>query len=205
MPISSPVAGAVAGVVVLAGVVGFAVGLPELSGEASSEPSGTEQAELPELPDELPGEIVAADVVVPEQAEAIVERDESAAAEIESLYDTEASVRTYFRESRQSPVQLSVTVAQGEPGLLVPGGPPFDPELEGMARDYYELQRVGDVQCSVQWSQPVPLGEEPDEAVAPAFVECQGGIDGLVYDVFARGATVEEAVGIIDHIDETTR
>lgn len=201
MPISSSVTGAVTGVVLLAGFVGFAVGLPELTGDAASSET-TEQAEVPALPDELPGKLVAADVLVPEQAEAIAQRDESAATELGSLYDADAAVRTYFRDSRQRPVQLSVTVIEGEPGLLVPGGPPFSPELEGMARNYYELQRVGDVQCAVQWPEPVPIGTEPDERVVPGYVECQAGTEGLVYDVFARGATVEETVAIIDFLAE---
>ena len=36
----------------------------------------------------------------------------------------------------------------------------------------------------------------------PGYVECQAGTEGLVYDVFARGATVEETVAIIDFLAE---
>ncbi len=205
MPVDrSSLAGVVAGAVLLAGCVGFAVGLPEVVGGGETDepdPAAAPEeaaAALPELPEEI-GDFRSASSVT--EGARQVELDDSAAAKLEEVFETDVEVITYVRgPAEQIDGVASATVYAAEPGVFSPGGPPFDPKLSGYSRGLSELVRVDGTRCAAAWQQPVPLGGQPDPRALPFQVQCQTGGEGLTYEVTTQGLSVDESVQFLQDV-----
>ncbi|WP_232678298.1 hypothetical protein [Nocardioides sp. R-C-SC26] len=196
------VTGIAAGVLLLGGLGGFAIGLPEWIDDGGS----TTSAAIPtELPDVLPGGLVASDsgklpaeMATEEDIARIAEVRESAAEGLSGLFEGDAIIRSYASVDRAKAGFVMVVAV--EPGLFVPQGPPVDPAISGMARDAFELIRIDDAICDLNWGQPVPAGQPIDEAAEPAAVRCQLGANGATYEANFIGVPAETVVEILHTI-----
>ncbi|CAN5387662.1 hypothetical protein BH09ACT12_BH09ACT12_31160 [soil metagenome] len=196
----TPLLAAVAGVVLLALVFAFAVGLPEADDEESAAAADPVVETLVDLPDSLPGDLVA--LTSPEMpddlveqtggAEKIAEITASAAENVADIFGGPADFGLYGKVDGSA--LLTVTVAPGEPGLFVPDGAPVSADVQGVERSDLEIVRVGDAVCSVLYTQAVASGQTVDPDEQPARVHCQLGSSGLLYDVTGQGLSVESTV-----------
>lgn len=189
----SPWTGAVAGVVLLAAMFGFVVGLPEAVGE---DPESA--AELPVLPDELPGGLVPLDELdVVSDPALIVDQAEYGADRISELFGAEAETRVYGREEPQA--VLSLTVIDREAGMFLPEGPPYDPALIGQETPNFEMVEVDGAVCTILYGTPEQAAQTGG---APIQVDCQLGQDGQTLYGIANGLAAEEVVEILHALAE---
>ncbi|WP_134765485.1 hypothetical protein [Nocardioides sp. 1609] len=193
----STLAAAVVGLLLLGGLVAFATSLPE--GDAA--PSEPEAAAGPiDLPDELPGGLLALDGDdLPEELSAQLTdldqlrgQEDSAGARLTEVYGVPAAFRIYAAVDQSAVAQ--VTAVDKAPGVFLPDFPPIDPELIDLARPAVELVDAGDALCVVTWGEAVPAGQQVDDAAAPQSLRCQQGVGERTYEIFGQGMSVDAAV-----------
>jgi len=192
--------GIVLGVVLLGAVAAFGIALPKATdddGPAGAETAGAETAAVA-LPDDLPHGLVAQDQLDGEAAGRYAAAQESAVEGFAEIYDEPVAVRGYANDDGS--IQATVTVLDRPPGLFDPNGPPIDPEVLGLARSIYELRRVGDAVCNLNFQQVVPQGQPVDDGAAPTSLQCQQGDGDRTIELFASGLTLDQAVEILDEL-----
>ena len=131
----------------------------------------------------------------------LTERLDSAETRLEDLYDVPVSVALYSGgDGAQDQRSAVVTALSAPAGLFLPSGPAPDPALLELARNQAELVRSGDALCNVVYGQPVPAGQEVDEAEVPQGVQCQLTDAGVTYQVDGSAMSVDDAVGVLDAV-----
>jgi hypothetical protein len=186
------------GVVLLGAVAAFGIALPKATGDDDG--AGDAGATEIVLPDELPHGLVAQDQLDDEVAGRYLAAQESAAEGFAELYDEPVGVRGYA--SDDGALQVTVTVLDRAPGLFDPNGPPIDPQVLGLERSVYELRRVGDAICNLNFDQVVPQGQPVDDDAAPASVQCQREDGDRTIELFGSGLTLDQTVDVLDALAE---
>jgi hypothetical protein len=190
--------GLLLGVVLLGAVAAFGIALPKATGDHEAETGGTSEpggTGAIELPDELPHGLVAQDQLDGEAAGRYAAAQQSAVEGFAEIYDESVGVRGYANDDGR--IQATVTVLDRAPGLFDPNGPPIDPEVLGLARSVYELRRVGDAVCNLNFQQVVPQGQPVDDSAAPASLQCQQGDGDRTIELFGSGLTLDQAVDVL--------
>ena len=186
--------GVVLGVVLLGAVAAFGIALPKATGDEDESEAAAEIV----LPDELPHGLVAQDNLDTEVAARYEAAQASGAEGLEGIYDAPAAVRGYATDDGSA--QATITVLDRAPGLFDPHGPPIDPEVLGFERSIYELRRVGDAVCDVFWQQPVQEGQEIDESIDPAALQCQLGDGDRTIELFGSGLSLEQGIDVLESL-----
>lgn len=198
----SRIAGLVAGLLLLVLMVGFAVGLPAVTGDG--EDAGATSGEAVELPDTLPGGLVAQDgdqapdpqgIDPAEYRERLEILQASAGDTLTEVFEAPAAFRVYT--STDGAVQALVTVLDQAPGLFAPDGPPVSAEASEVARPASELVRTGDAVCAINWGEAVPIGQPVDDSATPAATRCQLGAGDRTYEMAATGLGPDQVVGAL--------
>lgn len=180
------------GAVVLGLLVVLAVALPKAEGATG----------VAELPTTLPGGWTATDAIDPDDApeeagvtaEAIerqAERREFAEQAYAEVYDEAPAFRTYTDSTLQK--YALVTVFSGESDAFLPGDPPVDAEVEGIARSNTDLLREGDALCSVSYQ----LVAEGQDAGDPTAISCQQPVAGQTVQVQTSGVSVDDTFALL--------
>jgi hypothetical protein len=202
------IVGIVAGLLVLGAFAGFAIGLPKVV-----------KTDLPALPDRLDSKFVAISAATPAdlgstsaqgaaQAQQVAANaktgDATAGANLTSLYG-DAEVRSYLDVSvlstghqlQSAPAQLSITVAPGEAGLVIPSGP-FAIDQNGQ---HYKLEKVNGFQCASVYGDP-QAATATTAATGTTYLQadCRGAADGLAYDIFATGISVDDVASYLQRV-----
>ncbi|WP_148613648.1 hypothetical protein [Nocardioides rubriscoriae] len=209
------VVSALLGVVLLGGVVVFTVLVPKLgddpqsssgsSSESSTGGAGATPAGPIDLPDELPGMLVAADLgtLPPQLAQSfpaaadLMKQEDSIAEGLQKVFGVPGAFRLYAATDASAVAQL--TVLDRAPGLFTPDTPPIDPAVIGLARASSELVKVDDAVCSVNYgdNSQVPAGQPIDPAQQPQAVRCQLGAGERTYEATTQGLTVDATVELL--------
>ncbi|WP_137292333.1 hypothetical protein [Nocardioides dongxiaopingii] len=192
---------AVVGLLLLGGLVVFATSLPD--GDAASSDQDAAAGPI-DLPDELPGGLLALDGDdLPEELTAqltdldqLQGQEDSAGARLTEVFGVPSAFRIYAAVDQSSVAQ--VTAVDKAPGVFLPDFPPIDPELIELTRPAVELVDAGDALCVVTWGQAVPAGQEVDETAPPQSLRCQQGAGERTYEIFGQGMTVDAAVEALD-------
>lgn len=196
----SRLVGIALGVLGLAALVVLAVVLPRL-GDAGTAPetSAPEDAVEVTLPAEAPG-FALVEAGDDAGAEELTARLDSAEEQLEQTYDVPVTVGLYNGSGGEQDQRTAVVTAASVPaGLFLPSGPAPAPELVGLARNQAELVRVGDTICNVVYGAPVAEGEQVDDSVPPAGVQCQQTAeDGVTFQVDGTAMSASEASGLLD-------
>lgn len=191
--------GVALGVVLLGAVAAFGIALPKATGDDeptdSTESTGSTGITLP---DELPHGLLAQDLLDGEAAGRYAAAQESAVEGFAEIYDEPVAVRGYA--NADGSIQATITVLDRAPGLFDPNGPPVDPEVLGLARSVYELRRVGDAICNLNFPQVVPQGQPVDESAAPTSLQCQQGDGDRTIELFGSGFTLDQALEVLDDL-----
>lgn len=201
--VRSRLVGIALGVLGLAALVVLAVVLPRLGGGATSTGSdGTavsEEGVEVTLPATAPG-FALVEAGDDAAAEELTARLDSAEQQLEQTYEVPVTVGLYNGSGGEQDQRTAVVTAASAPaGLFLPSGPAPAPELVGLARNQAELVRVGDTLCNVVYGAPVAQGEQVDDSVPPAGVQCQQTADdGVTYQVDGTAMTASEASGLLD-------
>lgn len=202
--------GVLVGLVLLGAVVAFAVVLPEQADGTEAEEAGSPAPATGsvDLPDELPGGLVAVDTgTLPEAVAAQFEidtlREQEASVEegLAEVFGVPAAFRIYLDPAAPPGTPLiQLTALAKPPGLYTPDTLPVDPALLNLERASIELVRVGDGVCSITWGQDVPEGQPIDPDQTPQALSCQLGADGRTYEIRAQGITPEDAVDLLGEV-----
>lgn len=186
----SSLTGAMTGVVVLAALVGFAVGLPEAVGDDEGA-TGPSPSEL--LPDELADGLLPISERDDPNAGLYAEQEKYGADRLTEVFGGEVATRLYS----DGQVSVTLTVAEGEPGLFIPFGPPYDAELAGQEAPTYDLVEADDAIC---WVYSGAAEQQAQTGGVPLQVECQRGYQGLTIDAISTGLTAEQTVAALDQV-----
>ncbi len=193
------------GVLGLAALVVLAVVLPRLGGSGSGSEGGSGTGSSSDggaevtLPASAPG-FALVEAGDDAGAADLTERLGSAEEQLERTYEVPVTVGLYNGDGGAQDQRTAVVTAASAPaGLFLPSGPAPAPELVGLARNQAELVRVGDTLCNVVYGAPVAEGEQVDDSVPPAGVQCQQTTaDGVTYQVDGTAITASEAAGLLD-------
>lgn len=195
----STVVGAALGAVLLGLLVAFSVALPE---SAESSASAPDDAAIT-LPESLPGEWTAVDVLVPdsgtpEDAEKFAEQQQAAVTYVNDVLgevypDYPTAFRAYANDDLSSFVTLTVFAAPG--GAFAPNG--FtSAERAGLAKAPLELLRVDGAVCQVNWRAVADTEEFPADE-RPLGTSCQLDEGGRTFQLSTQGMSVEETAALL--------
>lgn len=186
----SALVGVLLGVLLLGGLVGFAVGLPKW---IDAEPERTPAVDLlpPNLED---GDLNPIGEVIPEAAEQNAELETEIADRQREVLGADYAFRYYA--SAELERIAAVTIADLEPGLFQPGGPPAElAEGQNPAGHLQQLE-FGDVLCYAQWGNV----EQIEASQRPSSVQCQRSEDGRTFELFIAGVTADDAAATLNAV-----
>jgi hypothetical protein len=195
----STIIGAALGAVFLGLLVAFSVALPE---SAESSASAPDHAAIT-LPESLPGEWTAVDVLVPdtgtpEDQEKFAEQQQEAVAYVNDVLgevypDYPTAFRAYANDDLSAFVTLTAFAAPG--GAFAPNG--FtSAERAGLAKAPMELVRVDGAVCQVNWRAVADTEEFPAEE-RPLGTSCQLEEDGRTFQLSTQGMSVDDTVTLL--------
>jgi hypothetical protein len=124
-----------------------------------------------------------------------IENQEALSKETSAAYSTAfdgaAAAYRAYADSELLKMPYVIAVRAEAPGMTI--GPVVDPEYLGLAKPEREVQAVGEVECQIVWSPPVPEGQTPEPS-SELTTNCQRSGSGA--SVFVGSAGYEGPSGL---------